>query len=55
MNRKVLAALQRSAPKMNEEELLETQRWRFAKIFEVTEILAKGGHPEPGADPNRPN
>jgi hypothetical protein len=52
---RVLAALNHTAPLMTEGELLETQRWLFETMSNVTDVLAKWGHPAPGNDPKRPN
>lgn len=55
LNLEVIKALKRSAHKMNEDELLEVQRWLFTKMIEVTDVLVELGHPAPGNDPKFPN
>jgi hypothetical protein len=53
--RTILAALNRCMFTMSESELLGVQRDISETIFNVTDALAKLGHPVPGADPDHPN
>ena len=48
-------AVKRASSKMTRDELLAVQPWVFDQIFEITDELAKLGHPAPGNDPGRPN
>ena len=54
-SQRVLAALNHAVPDMTEAELLETQRQIFETMNNVTDVLAKWGHPALGNDPKRPN
>ena len=52
---RTIAAVNRSVPKMTEDELMETQCLLFETMNNVADVLAKSGHPACGNDPKRPN